>query len=315
VTSAVDTEPVVLVPWQDPVRHLGALPDGWRYEVHEVADSDAGRTPADRVLEQVRLYVPPYTFDPSVLSLTARMPAVAAVQLLTAGYEHALSLVRPEVALANARGVHDASTAELAVGLILASQRELDLDARAMTTGTWLTAQTRALADCTVLIVGAGSIGHALERRLHGFECSVVKIASRARGDVHGPEELPQLLPTADIVVLLVPLTAATRQMADEAFFARMRPGALLVNVARGGVVDTDALVRACTDGRIRAAVDVTDPEPLPAEHPLWRTPGVLISPHRGGNSAAFLPRAQRLVAEQVARFVAGEPIAHIVVR
>ena len=311
----VTTDQVVLVPWAEPVHHLGALPDGWTYAVYTVEDSQAGQTPAAETLDAVRLYVPPYTFDPAVLSLTDRMPSVRAVQLLTAGYEHALPLVRPQVGLANARGVHDASTAELAVALMLASQRELDAAARAMTSSEWLVGQTRALADCTVLIVGAGSIGHALEERLRGFECRVVKVASRARADLRGPQELPGLLADADIVVLLVPLTDRTRHLADEAFIGQMRPGALLVNVARGGVVDTDALVRACAAGRIRAALDVTDPEPLPAQHPLWHTPGVLISPHRGGNSAAFLPRAQRLVAEQVARFVAGEPIAYLVAR
>jgi phosphoglycerate dehydrogenase-like enzyme len=306
------TGSVILVPWHDPASHLGALPDGWEYATFAVDDTGLpdGLDPA-----AVTFYVPPYTFDPRVYEVIRDLPSVATVQLLTAGYEHALPYLRDDVALANARGVHDASTAELAVALILASQRELDRDARAMTSGTWLTGPTRALADSTVLIVGAGSIGESLARRLTGFECEIVKVASRARDGVHGIDELPALLPTADIVVLLVPLTPQTTGLLGADQLARCRPGALIVNVARGKVVDTPALVAACRSGQVRAAVDVTDPEPLPPDHPLWTTPGVLISPHRGGASAAFLPRARRLVAEQVTRLVAGAPLENLIAR
>jgi phosphoglycerate dehydrogenase-like enzyme len=101
--------------------------------------------------------------------------------------------------------------------------------------------------------------------------------------------------------------------MVDAAFLARMRDGALLVNVARGAVVDTDALLGELSTGRLQAALDVTDPEPLPADHPLWRAPGLLLTPHVGGNTSAFLPRALRLVREQLRRHVAGEPLANIV--
>lgn len=303
---------VILVPWHEPVTHLGELPTGWRYETFAVDDAapPAGLDHAD-----VTFYVPPYTFDPKVFELIRELPSLVTVQVLTAGYEHVLPYLPGHVQLANARGVHDASTAELAVALILASQRELDHDARAMTTGSWLTGVTRALADSTVLIVGAGSIGEALARRLTGFECEVVKMASRARTGVHGIDELPAVLPTADIVVLLVPLTPQTERLLGAAEFARCKPGALIVNMSRGKVVDTDALADACRSGQVRAAVDVTDPEPLPPEHPLWTTPGVLLSPHRGGASAAFLPRARALVAGQVARVVAGLPLENLIAR
>ena len=162
--------------------------------------------------------------------------------------------------------------------------------------------------------MGFGSIGRAIARRLRGFECEVVAVARTAREvdgvPVHPVDALPELLPDADVVILIVPLTSATRGMVDAAFLARMRDGALLVNVARGPVVDTDALLAECASGRLRAALDVTDPEPLPADHPLWRTDGVLISPHVGGNTTAFLPRARRLVAEQVQRHRAGRATA-----
>jgi len=306
------TSSTILVPWHEPVTHLGTLPDGWRYATFAV--DDAG-PPAGLDLADVTFYVPAYTFDPKVFELIRELPSLVTVQVLTAGYEHVLPYLPEHVQLANARGVHDASTAELAVALILASQRELDRDARAMTTASWLSGPTRALADSTVLIVGAGSIGEALARRLTGFECEVVKVASRARTGVHGIDELPALLPAADIVVLLVPLTPQTQGLLGATEFALCKPGALIVNVARGKVVDTDALVDACRSGRVRAALDVTDPEPLPPDHPLWTTPGVLISPHRGGASAAFLPRARALVAGQVARVVAGEAPDHVIPR
>ena len=200
------------------------------------------------------------------------MPALRVIQTQTAGVDHVLHAVPPGVTLCNARGVHDASTAELAVGLMIASQRGLDDYFHAQDDARWEPTVLRpSLADATVLLIGYGSIGAALERRLAGFEVELIKVASRPRGGVHGVDELPTLLPRADIVVLLVPLTDATRGLVDAEFLARMHDDALLVNVARGGVVDTDALVAETSSGRLRAALDVADPEPLPPEHALWR--------------------------------------------
>jgi phosphoglycerate dehydrogenase-like enzyme len=247
------------------------------------------------------------------LALMARMPHLKVVQLLTAGYENALQYLPRRVVLCNAGGVHDASTAELAVGLILASLRGLDGFARAMPTGTWLYGRREALADKRVLVLGAGGVGQAIRRRLEPFETDVVMVARTAREGVHPATDLPELLSIADVVVLAVPLTDETAHVVDETFLARMHDSALLVNVSRGPVVDTEALVRHVASGRIRAALDVTDPEPLPSDHPLWTLPGVLISPHVGGNTSAFLPRARRLVAEQLRRFAAGEPLLSVV--
>jgi phosphoglycerate dehydrogenase-like enzyme len=243
----------------------------------------------------------------------ARMPHLKVVQLLTAGYENALQFLPRGVVLCNAGGVHDASTAELAVGLVIASLRGLDGFARAMPTGAWLYGRREALADKRVLVVGAGGVGRAIRRRLEPFETEVMMVGRAARTGVHAAVDLPQLLPIADVVILALPLTQDTHHLVDEAFLARMADRSLLVNVARGPVVDTDALVAAVASGRIRAALDVTDPEPLPPEHPLWALPGVLISPHVGGNTSAFLPRARRLVADQLGRFATGEPLLSIV--
>ena len=176
-----------------------------------------------------------------------------------------------------------------------------------------------SLADKRVLILGYGGIGVAIARRLSGFEVKLTAVASRARGgdelvaSVHGVEELPVLLPEHDVVVVIVPLSKATTGMVDRRFLASMPDGALLVNVSRGKVVDTDALVEAAGSGRIRAALDVTDPEPLPADHPLWQTPGVLISPHVGGVTTAFTPRAIVLLREQIAAFVGERPLRNVV--
>ena len=266
----------------------------------------------------VEVFVPPYTATATDLAMMARMPSLRVVQTLTAGVDNVLAALPEGVILCNAAGVHDASTAELAVGLTLASLRHLDDFARAMAEGRWLYDRHEALADKRVLIVGFGSIGRAIARRLDGFECQVSAVARTARTvdgiDVRSIDELPGLLPHADVVILIVPLTPDTRGMADAAFLARMRDGAMLVNVSRGPVVDTDALLAECASGRLRAALDVTDPEPLPADHPLWRTPGVLISPHVGGNTSAFLPRARRLVAAQLSRLDHGQPLANVVV-
>jgi phosphoglycerate dehydrogenase-like enzyme len=291
---------------------VGPFPDGIEADCF-LAD---GAWP-DSIAE-VELMVAPYMFPPGpVMARVGEMTSLKAVQLLSAGYDNYLPFLPAGVQLCNAAGVHDASTAELALALALASNRHLDTYARNMPTGTWGNDFATSLADRRVLIVGYGRIGSAIERRLAGFEvASVTRVARRARtGEVpvHPITELRSLLPDADVVFVITPLTAETEHLIGAAELAALPDGALLVNVARGKVVDTDALVAATAEGRIRAALDVTDPEPLPSDHPLWRTPGVLISPHVGGQSTAFQPRMQRLVREQLARFAAGEPLANVV--
>jgi phosphoglycerate dehydrogenase-like enzyme len=269
---------------------------------------------------EVAVVVPPYMGSTSVLGALSSTPNVDLVQLLTAGYESALPLLPAGVRLANAGGVHDASTAELALTLVLASLRGLPEFVAAQSEGTWVPLRIHpALADRRVLILGYGSIGRAVAARLAPFEVELTAVASRRRpGDdlvplVHGVEELPDLLSTADVVVVVVPLNDQTERLVDDAFLAALPDGALLVNVARGKVVDTDALVRATSSGRVRAALDVTDPEPLPPKHPLWSAPGILVTPHVGGASSAFRPRAVRLLREQLSSYAAGRPLRNLV--
>jgi phosphoglycerate dehydrogenase-like enzyme len=266
-------------------------------------------------------YVVPYMKGSEIaVRPLAGMTSLRVVQTLSAGIDHVtpgIGSLRPGVALCNAKGVHEASTAELTLALILASLRGIPGFVRGQDAEEWRAGFYPALADKSVLIVGYGSIGAAIEDRLAPFECArVARVARSARtserGPVHALTDLPALLPEADVVVLSTPLTPGTTHLADAGFLGRMKDGALLVNVARGPVVDTNALLKEVEGGRIKAALDVTDPEPLPAGHPLWHAPGVLISPHVGGSTSAFMPRAKRLIAGQLRRFAAGEELANV---
>lgn len=248
------------------------------------------------------------------------LPALRALQLGSAGFEHAAPWLPDGVALANAVGVHDTATAELALALVLASQRDLPRFVHDQSDATWSAPQEqRSLADATVLILGYGGIGRALAARLRACEAQVVAAARTAKpGDdhvdrVHAIAELPDLLPTAGVVVLCTPLTDSTRGLLDATALARLPDDALVVNVSRGAVLDTDAVLAECAAGRLRAALDVTDPEPLPSEHPLWSTPGVLISPHTGGNTTAFGPRMARYVHTQLTAYSEQGTLPHTV--
>lgn len=291
-----------------------ALPAG----LPDVVELDEGGSLDMATLEDVAFYVRAYYASRREGEILAQMPNVEVVQTLTAGVDDVLPYLPQGVTLCNAAGVHDASTAELAVGLMIAMQRGIHEYRDRQHAGEWRHEFRPALADSRVLVIGAGNIASAIVRRLAPFEVQVDRIGRTARiddlGPVHDMSALDELLPQADIVSLIVPLTSETMRLVDARFLERMKPGALLVNTARGGVVDTDALVAALDAGHIRAALDVTDPEPLPADHPLWRAPNCLITPHIGGDTSAFLPRAKRLVAAQVDRWLRGESLEHRIV-
>ncbi|WP_328719258.1 2-hydroxyacid dehydrogenase [Streptomyces sp. NBC_00247] len=299
-----------------PADSMTGLPEGLDYHFWDGGDE----FPADPA--QCAFYVVPYMkgAEASVRPIPL-MRSVRVVQTLSAGTDHvepALAGLPAGVRLCNAKGVHEASTAELALTLILASLRDVPGFVRGQDAEDWRSGFYPALADKSVLIVGYGSIGAAVEDRLAPFECARITRVARtprttARGPVHALDRLPALLPQADVVILSTPLNPSTRGLVDAAFLAAMPDGALLVNVARGPVVDTKALLVELESGRLRAALDVTDPEPLPAGHPLWHAPHVLISPHVGGSTSAFLPRAKRLIAGQLTRFAAGEPVLNVV--
>ncbi|KQX79948.1 2-hydroxyacid dehydrogenase [Streptomyces sp. Root1310] len=299
-----------------PPEEIEGLPEGPNYRFWN-GEEDFPADPADCVF-----YVVPY-MKPAGLGQRPlpAMTSLEVVQTLSAGIDHvvpALASLRPGVRLCNARGVHEASTAELTLALVLASLRGIPDFVRAQDRGEWLSGFRPALADKNVLIVGYGSIGSAIEDRLVPFEVARVARVARswrttARGPVHPIAELPALLPEADVVILCTPLNDSTLGLVDAEFLAWMKDGALLVNVARGGVVDTKALLTEVESGRLTAALDVTDPEPLPPGHPLWSAPGVLVSPHVGGPTSAFLPRAVRLLVDQLGRFVNREPLRNVI--
>lgn len=304
-----------MLPWSDHATVLDGATDGLDVEVY------GGSTdPSSQSLGRVAFYVPPYMSTPHTVEIVERMPALRVVQTLTAGVDSMWPHVRDDVILCNAAGVHDASTAELAIGLTLASLRGIDDYARAMPSGTWTYGRRESLADKRAMVIGHGHVGRAIVARLLPFEVDVVRVATSARvlddgTVVHGIDELADLLPGADVVILIVPQTPATTGLVDAAFLARMKRGALLVNVARGRVVVTDDLLDAVRRGHVTAALDVTDPEPLPSDHALWTTPGVLVSPHVGGFTSAFFPRAHRLVAAQLRRWASGESLANVMTR
>ncbi|MEV4182750.1 2-hydroxyacid dehydrogenase [Streptosporangium canum] len=272
-----------------------------------------GTGPVPDGAEEVEVWVPPLLTVAGLPELLGRMSRLRLLQTVTAGVDAYRPHLPEGAVLCNARGVHDAGTAEWAVGAMIAVMREFPGFAAAQRKGEWTYHHTGVLADSTVLIIGYGSIGEALERRLDGFEVDVVRVARTARGDVHGQDELPELLPRADVVVLLVPSTPATTGLVDADFLSAMKDGAVLVNAARGAVVDTDALVAELRKGRILAALDVTDPEPLPAGHPLWTAPGVFITPHVAGSTPASGRRLLRLLRSQLLRYLAGEPLKNVI--
>jgi phosphoglycerate dehydrogenase-like enzyme len=241
------------------------------------------------------------------------LPRLQLVQLLSAGAEKFAGRLPPGVVLCNARGAHTPATAEWAVAVMLAAQRGLPFFVREQDAGRWSPTTHSSLVGARVLVVGAGDIGRTIGRMLAGFDVELTYVARTAREGVRSTAELPELLPHADVVVLIVPVTAETTGMVDAAFLGAMRDGALLVNAARGVVVDTDALLAELTSGRLRAALDVTDPEPLPAGHPLWSAPGLLLTPHVGGAVPDTNARAAAAVTAQVSRVLAGEPLENVV--
>lgn len=302
------SDPLVWLPF-DP-SELGDPPTGLRFEVVDPT------TAVPDSVEEVRFYCAPYQMGPAVGDVLSRMTSLEVVQVLSAGVDNVRGRVPEGVTLCNGRGIHDSSTAELALALVLASLRDVPGMVRDQDARRWNTRWRPALADRRVVIVGYGAIGRAIEDRLLPFETDVVRVARTARTDdrgrVHAFGDLPGLLPDADVVVLICPLTDETRAVVDAGFLARMKDGGLLVNMARGPVVDTPALLAELHAGRLTAAVDVVDTEPLPADSPWWDAPGLLVSPHVGGQSSAMWPRAHRLIREQLTRYAAGEPLHNV---
>ena len=300
---------IVSVPDESLREALGPQPPGVQVIIWDF-DEPAPRSSID-------LVVPPY-LGPADRFRRLDGVRTSLVQSQSIGYDGLEEFLPPGTTFANAASVHETSTAELAMALILASQRGIPDFVRQAETGHQRRSWYPSLADRTVLLVGYGGVGRAIDDRLAPFEANVERVARRGRRDVrgvvHALTSLSSLLTRSDIVVVAVPLDESTTGMVDDAFLASMPDASLFVNVSRGPVADTAALVEHAGSGRLRLALDVTDPEPLPDGHPLFSMTNVVISPHVGGATNAMLPRMARLVNDQIGRLRRGEPVRNVVI-
>ncbi|MEY3257882.1 MAG: hypothetical protein RL443_891 [Actinomycetota bacterium] len=265
-------------------------------------------------LSEITFYVPTYMGGRPALELTKKMPNLKILQMPNAGYDDALEFVRDGMTLCNGRSIHDDSTAELAVGLTIASLRGFADFVRNQDKSSWVHVRNQSINDKRVGIIGFGSIGSTIAKMLSGFSVEVIPFTQSGRDNTIAISNLDKHLPTLDVVILILPLTAESKHLFNAQRLALMKDGALLVNVARGPIVDTNALVKELNSGRITAALDVTDPEPLPSDHPLWKAKGVLISPHVGGNTSAFEKRARRLIESQLQLLAEDKSLNNVIV-
>ena len=266
-------------------------------------------------LSAITFYVPSYMGGKQALEFSRAMTSLQYFQLPNAGFDDAIEFLNPGVVLCNARGVHDDSTAELAMGLAIASRRGFANFASSQRSELWVHQRYESFNDSNIAIIGAGSIAHTLKGYLAPYKVEI-NMYSRSGGDgIRSITELDTYLPNTDIVFLVLPLNAESKNMFNAERLSLMKDGATLVNVARGAIIDTPALINELNAGRLFAGLDVTDPEPLPPGHPLWSARNCIISPHVGGDSTAFELRGKRLVEEQLHRLAAGQELINIVAR
>ncbi len=299
----------VLVPDEQGVAALAGI-DGVRALTYAAEDPDA---PLPARADEAEVLVPSFLAEVDPAAYVNRLPNLRLIQLMTTGAETWIGRVPDHVMLSTARGAHGGSTAEWALGALIAVYRELIPFEHARQAREWQRRPTETLQDKRVLVLGAGDLGRRMRRRLEACDAAATLVGTTAREGVHGIDELPALLGAHDAVVLMVPLTDATTGLVDADFLARMPDGAILVNAARGKVVHTDALLAELRAGRLRAALDVTDPEPLPPDHPLWTAPGLLLTPHVAGSVHDYRRRAYAVVTAEVARYANGKDPENLV--
>ncbi len=261
-------------------------------------------------LSNITIYVQPYMTRNETLDPIHSMANLQLLQVPNAGYESAIPYMRDGMLLCNAKGVHNASTAELAVGMAIAVKRGFPDFIRLQDRAIWSHERMGSLNDSNIGIIGAGSIGQTLVSYLKPYEVEITTFSRSGGAGSHTMDRLDELLPTFDIIFLILPLNDQSEHLFDARRLALLKDRAILVNVARGKIIDTNALVAELSTGRISAALDVTDPEPLPADHPLWGFKNVMITPHVGGDSAAFEKRGKRFIENQLQRIADGlEPL------
>ncbi|WP_404290718.1 2-hydroxyacid dehydrogenase [Glutamicibacter arilaitensis] len=301
----MNTQRTVSFPTQELLDAVGELPSNLKPVIWDLVNE-----PTTDLCE-IDIAIFPYMASPHSLRNISQAPNVTHVQTQTTGYDGMVDLVGDRASITTAAGVHAAATAEMALGLAIASLRGFPQAVRDQSKGLWNPKQWTGLADRTVGLVGVGGIGEEIRKRLEPFEVNLLRFGSRARTDEHGQifsiDQLAEHASDIEVLILIVPLNDSTHHLVDAHLLAKLPDGALIVNVARGPVVDTEALVAEVASGRLSVASDVFDPEPLPQDHPLWQCPNALILPHNGGNTAAFFPRMVRLLKRQLTAWSKGE--------
>ena len=298
---------LVLVPDQQGVEALAGAPDllALRY--------DARQEPTAEQRQATVMVTGVLEVEPEVAFMGA-LPRLRLLQTLNAGFDQWVGRLPPGVALSNARGAHGRSTAEWAAAVLLAHYRELTRFATAQGERRWDHHDTASLEGKRVAILGAGDIGTNIRRMLAPFGCQITLVGRRRRDDVVALDDFRAVASEQDVVVVVLPVTPETRGLVDARFLKSMKDGAVLVNPGRGALVVTDDLLAETQAGRLRAILDVTDPEPLPARHPLWASPGVTITPHVAGNTEGALDRAWAVAAQQIGLFARGQAPTNLVV-
>jgi phosphoglycerate dehydrogenase-like enzyme len=309
---AMQTVRTISLPDRELLTQLSPLPPAIRAVVWDLRSA-----PEDAALEEIDAVVLPYLNAGEVLGALATVPNLAFVQTQSTGYDGVISAAGPTAAVATASGVHAAATAELAVGLVLAKLRGIDQAVKDQLDRAWRPERRLSLADRRVLLVGVGGIGEEIVKRLNPFEVTLTRVGSTSRtdeqGEVHAASELADLAPNHDVLISVLPLNKSSHHLIGESVLAALPDGALVVNVGRGAVVDTEALTREVVSGRLHCALDVMDPEPLPGSHPLWGAPNALITPHIGGNASAFEPRILELLRAQIDALASGRTPKNLV--
>lgn len=309
----MSSQRTISFPTQELIDAVGPIPENLKAVLWDLENEP--RTP----LEDIEIAVLPYMASPQRLKNIRQAPNLKIVQTQTTGYDGMVDLIGDRADINTAAGVHAAATAEMAIGLAIASLRGYPQAVRDQQSGRWNPQQWPGLADRTVALVGVGGIGEEIRKRLEPFEVNLLRFGSTARTDEHG-----QVFATADlaaraaeieVLILIVPLNDSTHHLVDAELLAQLPDGATVVNVARGPVVQTEAIVAEVASGRLNMASDVFDPEPLPADHPLWQHPNALVIPHNGGNTKAFFPRMVKLLKKQVQSWAAGHDGENLVHR
>ena len=298
------TKQIVWTQWEDLTG-----PNGFEMLNPKTAPLDSPR------ISEITFYVPTYMGGRDALLPIREMPNLQYLQLPNAGFDDAIEFLKPGVTLCNARGVHDMSTAELALGLTISALRGFGHFQNMQQASTWDHKRMNSLADKKVGLLGYGSIGKKFAEMVKPFDVELTAFNRSGSEGAVPISEFDKRLAEFDVVVVIIPANDQSIKFFNKDRLALMKSGALLVNVARGVIVDTAALIAELSKKRIYAALDVTDPEPLPADHPLWKLDNVFITPHVGGNTTAFEPRIRKLVQSQLSLLAEAKPLQNIVAR